>query len=181
MEDTCIIEPDLEENEIGEKEVAAKTGDIEQGQFWQEFPEIQSGTKKDQGKEKENAKESVWKGKEDKDVELEVKVEDTEKEEVDEVEVQEVDDEVEEAVGEVEVEVDEVEEEIDEVEEQDVDDEVKEVGFAAQAVASLGYGLGITVHGSALVFPAIALPRLKQVSFQRIFQNYVLMVDESWM
>ena len=45
-------------------------------------------------------------------------------------------------------------------------EEVEEVGgFAAQAVASIGFGLGLSLHGSALVFPAVALPRPKQVHF----------------
>ena len=187
MEDTCIIEPDLEneiekenENEEEEEEEeeaeksSTKAGDsaeslslnflvkedeevadvkldeesliqvaevkpsssgpveIEKDQFWEEFPEIGEGIKKDQKKmsiEKENAKEIVRrrKGKEDKDL----KVEDIEKVEV--------------------------------------DVEVEEVGFAAQAVASLGFSLGLTVYGSALVFPAVALPRLKQVDFILVF------------
>ena len=46
-------------------------------------------------------------------------------------------------------------------EEQDI---IKEDGFAVQALASFGFGLGLTVHGSALVFPAVAVPRLKQVT-----------------
>ena len=185
MEDTCIIEPDLEneiekenENEEEEEEEAEKSStkagdnaeslalnflvkedeevadvkldeesliqvaevkpsssgpvEIEKDQFWEEFPEIGEGIKKDQKKmsiEKENAKEIVRrrKGKEDKDL----KVEDIEKVEV--------------------------------------DVEVEEVGFAAQAVASLGFSLGLTVYGSALVFPAVALPRLKQVDFILVF------------
>ena len=185
MEDTCIIEPDLEneiekenENEEEEEEEAEKSStkagdnaeslalnflvkedeevadvkldeesliqvaevkpsssgpvEIEKDQFWEEFPEIGEGIKKDQKKmsiEKENAKEIVRrrKGKEDKDL----KVEDIEKVEV--------------------------------------DVEVEEVGFAAQAVASLGFSLGLTVYGSALVFPAVALPRLKQVNFILVF------------
>ena len=43
-------------------------------------------------------------------------------------------------------------------------DNIKEDGFAVQALASFGFGLGLTVHGSALVFPAVAVPRLKQVT-----------------
>lgn len=43
-------------------------------------------------------------------------------------------------------------------------DNTKEDGFAVQALASFGFGLGFTVHGSALVFPAVAVPRLKQVT-----------------
>ena len=43
-------------------------------------------------------------------------------------------------------------------------DNTKEDGFAVQALASFGFGLGLTVHGSALVFPAVAVPRLKQVN-----------------
>ena len=44
------------------------------------------------------------------------------------------------------------------------EDNTKEGGFAVQALASFGFGLGLTVHGSALVFPAVAVPRLKQVT-----------------
>ena len=43
-------------------------------------------------------------------------------------------------------------------------DNTKEDSFAVQALASFGFGLGLTVHGSALVFPAVAVPRLKQVT-----------------
>ena len=43
-------------------------------------------------------------------------------------------------------------------------DNTKEDGFVVQALASFGFGLGFTVHGSALVFPAVAVPRLKQVT-----------------
>ena len=43
-------------------------------------------------------------------------------------------------------------------------DNIKEDGFAVQAFASFGFGLGLTIHGSALVFPAVAVPRLKQVT-----------------
>ena len=179
MEDTCTIEPDLDENEFEDKEGAAeeegstKSGDIER--IWEDFPEIERAAKKDQEKEKESVKESVLHGNGNKDVKnVELEVEDIEKEEVDEVKEQEVDDEAKEAVEKVEEEVDEVKEEVDEVEVQDMDDEVKEVGFAAQTVASLGFGFGITVHGSALVFPAVAVPRLKQVSCKGSFQNCIV-------
>ena len=57
----------------------------------------------------------------------------------------------------------EVKVKVEDIKEEEVD-KVEEVGgFAAQALASLGFGLGLSVHGSALVFPAVALPRLKQV------------------
>ena len=60
-----------------------------------------------------------------------------------------------------EINVDDVKE-VENFEEMKVDDG-EEVGLAAQTLASFGFSLGLTVHGSALVFPAVALPRLKQV------------------
>ena len=52
-------------------------------------------------------------------------------------------------------------------------DNIEEVGFAVQALASFGIGLGLTVHGSALVFPAVAVPRLKQVNSCENLRNYI--------
>ena len=77
-----------------------------------------------------------------------------------------------------EIEQSEDEEDNDNIERQDKDDikeedglnikqeqdNTKEDSFAVQALASFGFGLGLTVHGSALVFPAVAVPRLKQVT-----------------
>ena len=193
MEDTCIIEPDLEneiekenENEEEEEEEAEKSStkagdnaeslalnflvkedeevadvkldeesliqvaevkpsssgpvEIEKDQFWEEFPEIGEGIKTDQ------EKMSIEKENAKENVRRRKRKEDKD------IEKEEVDDEV----KEVEVAV-------------EVDDEVEEVGFAAQAVASLGFSLGLTVYGSALVFPAVALPRLKQVDFILVF------------
>ena len=193
MEDTCIIEPDLEneiekenenEEEEEEEEEAEKSstkagdteesliffvkedeevadvksdeekliqvaeaisstlgpGEIEKDQFWEEFPEIGEGIKTDQ------EKMSTEKENAKESVRRRKRKEDKD------IEKEEVDDEV----KEVEVAV-------------EVDDEVEEVGFAAQAVASLGFSLGLTVYGSALVFPAVALPRLKQVDFILVF------------
>ena len=37
-------------------------------------------------------------------------------------------------------------------------------GLVPQSLASLACGLGCLVHGSALVFPAVALPRLQEVT-----------------
>ena len=206
VEDTCIIEPDLEQNEIvedtleeEEEEVAAEesstktenneesisldfsviededtdVADIksdEENTF--QVVEVLSSTSGSVVLSGEIGKDQFWEefteiGKVDeKDQEKTSKEEENAKESVwkgkedkDQVEVKSED------IGKEEV------------------DEVEEVGgFAPQALASIGFGLGLSVHGSALVFPAVALPRLKQVSlssndleiaFTGSLQNYI--------
>ena len=176
VEDTCIIEPDLEQNEIVEEELVAaeeisrKTEEKEEEAISLDFlviededaapPEIKSDEenisqvaevlsstsgsvvlsveiKKDQNWEElpEIVKVTI------KDQEEKIKEEDNEEETVSK---------------------DKEDKDLEDVEKLE---EVEEVGgFAAQAVASIGFGLGLSVHGSALVFPAVALPRLKQVN-----------------
>ena len=176
VEDTCIIEPDLEQSEIventleedevvAEEEISTKTEDKEEASSLDclviededavaleiksdeenisHVAEVLSSTSGSVVLSVDIVKDQVWEELPEivrvtkKDQEEKSKKEENEKGKEDKYL-----------------------EDVEEVE------EVEEVGgFAAQAVASVGFSLGLSVHGSALVFPAVALPRLKQVTF----------------
>ena len=186
VEDTCIIEPDLEQNEIVEEELVAegeistKTEEKEEEAISLDFPviededvippdiksdeenisqvaEVLSSTSGSVVLSVEIEKDQVWE-------ELPEIVKVTKK---DEEKTNKEEENEEESVWKGKEE--KYLEDVKEVE------EVEEVGgFAAQAVASVGFSLGLSVHGSALVFPAVALPRLKQVNFLFICLQIIL-------
>ena len=176
VEDTCIIEPDLEQNEIVEEELVAaeeisrKTEEKEEEAISLDFlviededaapPEIKS--------DEENISQvaevlSSTSGSVVLSVEIKKDQNWEELPEIVKVTIKDQEEKIkEEDNDEKTVSKDKEDKDLEDVEKLE---EVEEVGgFAAQAVASIGFGLGLSVHGSALVFPAVALPRLKQVN-----------------
>ena len=173
VKDTCIIEPDLEQdededeivedNELVESETSStKTGDDKENitldflviedevagsnikpdeEICSQVPEVIS-TIQPLESELEPIEEFSEVGNDNEEAEKSVSS-DKELGDVEEIKVDDV-------------------KVVESFEEMKVDDG-EEVGLAAQTLASFGFSLGLTVHGSALVFPAVALPRLKQV------------------
>ena len=172
VKDTCIIEPDLEQDEIFEDTLddnelvesetsSTKTGDEEEN-ISLDFLVIEDEVAGSNIKADEEVCSQV------PEVISTIQPLESELESIEEFSEVGNDNEDEKSVsvdkglGEVEeMNVDDAKE-VESFEEMKVDDG-EEVGLAAQTLASFGFSLGLTVHGSALVFPAVALPRLKQV------------------
>ena len=171
VKDTCIIEPDLEQDEIFEDTLddnelvesetsSTKTGDDKEN-ISLDFLVIEDEVAGSNIKPDEEICSQV------PEVISTIQPLESELESIEEFSEVGNDNEDEKSVsvdkglGEVEeMNVDDVKE-VENFEEMKVDDG-EEVGLAAQTLASFGFSLGLTVHGSALVFPAVALPRLKQ-------------------